>query len=58
MKIATQTEKTEIKSVAKDTANGLTLVVTELKGVKIMITTKKEDEREKSYQRLKKRFGI
>ena len=42
MNIATQTEKTETKSVAKDTANGLTRAVTELKVVKIMITTKKK----------------
>lgn len=42
MSIATQTEKTEIKSVAKDTVNGLIRAVTELEAVKIMITTKKK----------------
>ena len=40
--IATQTEKKKIKSVAKDTVNGLIRAATELKVVKIMITTKKK----------------
>ena len=50
MNIAIQTEKKKIKSVAKDTANGLTLVITELKGVRIMITTKEK----KAFKGLKK----
>lgn len=40
--IATQTEKKKTKFVAKDTVNGLTRAATELKVVKIIITTKRK----------------